>query len=528
MKEIYFDHSATTAVKREVLNEMIPYFNLEYGNPSSLYYIGREAKRAIECARRKVARAINCCEEEVYFTSCGSESDNLAIKGFAYANRCRGNHIITSKIEHPAVLNTCKNLEHKGFRVTYLNVDENGFIDINQLKRNICNDTILISIMMANNELGTIQNIQEIGKIAHRNNIVFHTDAVQAVGNIKIDVQSMNVDMLSMSAHKFYGPKGVGALYVRKGINFERIQDGGHQEKNKRSGTENVAGIVGLGKAIEIATYNIDRYNKKLLALLNIGKKAYFFEDINDLEILNFAKSYGLLGFMADFPINKYYILEDEVIFRDYNFSEAKEYISTMKVEEYLETFMPRINKREMKKIIDECRKQIHSCDSEKNIITNMNEKLIYSINYGESVDLIIYYARDLYKALYELIDSKYTVKFPALSNIHHLATNIDGLSNAEIELNVFNLKQVIDLAFSIQLAQDVRLLKICNFCNNAFIANNPKAEYDTPQCKNKANVYKSRGKHLSRNVVHTENGIAVKIPSQELSDSLIKRLKKK
>ena len=267
MKEIYFDHSATTAVKREVLNEMIPYFNLEYGNPSSLYYIGREAKRAIECARRKVARAINCNEGEVYFTSCGSESDNLAIKGFAYANRCRGNHIITSKIEHPAVLNTCKNLEGKGFRVTYLNVDENGFIDINQLKRNICNDTILISIMMANNELGTIQNIKEIGRIAHCNNIVFHTDAVQAVGNIKIDVQSMNVDMLSMSAHKFYGPKGVGALYVRKGINFERIQDGGHQEKNKRSGTENVAGIVGLGKAIEIATYNIDRYNKKLLAL---------------------------------------------------------------------------------------------------------------------------------------------------------------------------------------------------------------------------------------------------------------------
>ena len=282
MKEIYFDHSATTAVKREVLNEMIPYFNLEYGNPSSLYYIGREAKRAIECARRKVARAINCCEEEVYFTSCGS--DNLAIKGFAYANRCRGNHIITSKIEHPAVLNTCKNLEHKGFRVTYLNVDENGFVDINQLKRNICNDTILISIMMANNELGTIQNIKEIGKIAHRNNIVFHTDAVQAVGNIKIDVQSMNVDMLSMSAHKFYGPKGVGALYVRKGINFERIQDGGHQEKNKRSGTENVAGIVGLGKAIEIATYNIDRYNKKLLALRQYCISRLI-ENIKDIKI---------------------------------------------------------------------------------------------------------------------------------------------------------------------------------------------------------------------------------------------------
>ena len=277
MKEIYFDHSATTAVKREVLNEMIPYFNLEYGNPSSLYYIGREAKRAIECARRRVARAINCNEEEIYFTSCGSESDNLAIKGFAYANRCKGKHIITSKIEHPAVLNTCKNLEHKGFRVTYLNVDENGFIDINQLKRNICNDTILISIMMANNELGTIQNIKEIGKIAHRNNIVFHTDAVQAVGNIKIDVQSMNVDMLSMSAHKFYGPKGVGALYVRKDINIERIQDGGHQEKGMRSGTENVAGIVGLAEALKMAYKELDENNKKILENRN-----YFIEKIKE------------------------------------------------------------------------------------------------------------------------------------------------------------------------------------------------------------------------------------------------------
>ena len=187
--------------------------------------------------------------------------------------------------------------------------------------------------------------------------------------------------------------------YVYSNYKIEKIRDRKYILPEKKA-TQNAISL----------TENID---KKLLALLNIGKKAYFFEDINDLEILNFAKSYGLLGFMADFPINKYYILEDEVIFRDYNFSEAKEYISTMKVEEYLETFMPRINKREMKKIIDECRKQIHSCDSEKNIITNMNEKLIYSINYGESVDLIIYYARDLYKALYELIDSKYTVKFP-------------------------------------------------------------------------------------------------------------------
>lgn len=267
MREIYFDHSATTAVKKEVLNEMIPYFYLKYGNPSSLYFIGRDAKRAIEKAREKVAYVINCKPHEVYFTSCGSESDNLAIKGFCYANRSRGNHIITSKIEHPAVLNTCRNLEGKGFKVTYLNVDENGFIDINELRRVITNQTILISIMMANNEIGTIQNVKEIGNIAHSKNIVFHTDAVQAIGNIKIDVQDMNIDMLSMSAHKFYGPKGVGALYVKKGIEFERIQDGGHQENNKRSGTENVAGIVGLGKAIEIATYNLEKYNNKLLNL---------------------------------------------------------------------------------------------------------------------------------------------------------------------------------------------------------------------------------------------------------------------
>ena len=281
---IYLDHAATTKIDDVVLKEMLPYLSYNYGNASSLYGIGKVSKSAVERARMQVANAIGCNSEEIYFTSCGSESDNLAIKGFAYANRCRGNHIITSKIEHPAVLNTCKNLEHKGFRVTYLNVDENGFIDINQLKRNICNDTILISIMMANNELGTIQNIKEIGRIAHCNNIVFHTDAVQAVGNIKIDVQSMNVDMLSMSAHKFYGPKGVGALYVRKGINFERIQDGGHQEKNKRSGTENVAGIVGLGKAIEIATYNIDRYNKKLLALRQYCISRLI-ENIKDIKI---------------------------------------------------------------------------------------------------------------------------------------------------------------------------------------------------------------------------------------------------
>lgn len=275
MREVYLDHSATTAVKKEVLNEMIPYFNKQYGNPSSLYFLGRSAKKAIEEARKKVAFVINCKPNEVYFTSCGSESDNLAIKGFCYANRKKGNHIITSKIEHPAILNTCRNLETKGFRVTYLSVDKNGFLDMNELNNAITNQTILISVMTANNEIGTIQNVEEIGRIAHRRNIVFHTDAVQAIGNIKINVQEMNIDMLSMSAHKFYGPKGIGALYVREGINFERIQDGGHQEQNKRAGTENVAEIVGLGKAIEIATYNLEEYNEKLLKL-----REYFISEL--------------------------------------------------------------------------------------------------------------------------------------------------------------------------------------------------------------------------------------------------------
>ena len=265
MKKIrYFDHAATTAVKEEVLKEMLPYFNIEYGNASSIYSIGRSSKRAVKEAREKVAKAINCKENEIYFTSCGSESDNLAIKGIAYANRKKGNHIITTKIEHPAVLNTCKTLEAEGFIVTYLDVDEYGIIDLEQLKNAITNGTILITIMFANNEIGTIEPIKEIGKLAKMNNIVFHTDAVQAVGNIRIDVKKLFIDALSMSAHKFYGPKGVGALYVNNDIDFKKIQDGGHQERNKRAGTENVAGIVGLGKAIELAYNNIDDYNKKL------------------------------------------------------------------------------------------------------------------------------------------------------------------------------------------------------------------------------------------------------------------------
>lgn len=265
MKKIrYFDHSATTPVNPVVLKEMMPYFSLEYGNPSSMYTLGRNAKKAKEEARQKVARAINCNPNEIYFTACGSESDNLAIKGIAYANRYKGNHIITSRIEHPAVLNTCKTLEKEGFLVTYLNVDERGFINLEELRNSITNSTILITIMFANNEIGTIEPISQIGEIARMYNVIFHTDAVQAVGNIKIDVREMNIDSLSMSAHKFYGPKGVGALYVKSNVNFKKIQDGGHQEKDKRAGTENVAGIVGLGRAIELANNNLFSYNRKL------------------------------------------------------------------------------------------------------------------------------------------------------------------------------------------------------------------------------------------------------------------------
>lgn len=267
MKIRYFDHAATTKVNEEVVKEMIPYFGMEYGNPSSLYSIGRKAKKAVEEARNKVARAINANSKDIYFTACGSESDNLAIKGIAYANKEKGNHIITSKIEHNAVLNTCKTLEKQGFKITYLNVDEDGIISLEELKNSITKDTILITIMYANNEIGTIQPIKEIGKIAKENNIIFHTDSVQAIGNVRIDVQELNIDALSMSAHKFYGPKGVGALYVKQGVKFEKIQDGGHQERNKRAGTENVAGIVGLGKAIEKIYENFDEYNEKLTNL---------------------------------------------------------------------------------------------------------------------------------------------------------------------------------------------------------------------------------------------------------------------
>lgn len=280
----YFDHAATTPVREEVLKEMLPYFEKEYGNASAMYSIGRKAKKALEKARQRVSDGIHANAHEIYFTSCGSESDNLAIKGVAYANHTKGKHIITSKIEHHAVLNTCKTLEKQGYKVTYLNVDENGFIDIEQLVNSICDETILISIMFANNEIGTIQPIEQIGKIAKSHGILFHTDAVQAVGNIRIDVEKYNIDLLSMSGHKFYAPKGVGALYVKEGIEFEKIQDGGHQENNKRAGTENIAQIVGLGKAIELINEEFEEYNQKLTDL-----REYYFsqieKNISDIKI---------------------------------------------------------------------------------------------------------------------------------------------------------------------------------------------------------------------------------------------------
>ena len=267
MKEIYFDNSATTRLDDEVLKEMMPYLKEEYGNSSSIYKLGRNNRKAIETAREKIAKAINAEPEEIYFTCGGTESDNTAIRGIAYNYKKKGNHIITSKIEHPAVLETCKQLEREGFEITYLNVDKNGIVDLEELKQSIKETTILISIMFANNEIGTIEPIKEIGKIAKENDIYFHTDSVQAIGSVKINVKDMNIDSLSMSAHKFYGPKGIGALYVKKGISFQKFMNGGHQERNKRAGTENVPAIVGMGKAIEIAYRDLDEHTKQIKEL---------------------------------------------------------------------------------------------------------------------------------------------------------------------------------------------------------------------------------------------------------------------
>jgi cysteine desulfurase len=266
-KRIYLDHAATTYTNKEVLNEMLPYFTEYFGNPSSVHQFGREVKKSIDVARDRVAKAIGALPEEIYFTAGGSEADNLAIKGVAYANKSKGNHIITTKIEHPAVLETCEQLEKEGFEVTFLDVDQYGVVSPEAVRNAIKDNTILISVMYANNEIGTIQPISEIAQIANEKKIYFHTDAVQAIGSIRINVKEQNIDMLSMAGHKFYGPKGVGALYVRKGVKLISIIHGGSQERKRRAGTENVPGIIGIGKAIELAYQKFDENNARITML---------------------------------------------------------------------------------------------------------------------------------------------------------------------------------------------------------------------------------------------------------------------
>ena len=267
MKTTYMDYSATTYVKPEVLDAMMPFFTEKFGNPSSFYGISRETKMAVDNARAQVAKAINCDPNEVYFTGGGSEADNWAIKGIATAHMKKGNHIITTKIEHHAVLHTCEFLEKFGFEVTYLDVNEEGFVDLKQLEEAITDKTILVSIMFANNEIGTIQPIKEIGALCREKKVLFHTDAVQAVGSVPVDVNEMNIDLLSLAGHKLYGPKGIGALYIRRGVRIDNLIHGGGQERGRRAGTENIPGVVGLGKAIEIATENIEENRARLTVL---------------------------------------------------------------------------------------------------------------------------------------------------------------------------------------------------------------------------------------------------------------------
>jgi cysteine desulfurase len=267
MKGIYMDNAATTRVTKPVLEAMLPYLGEVYGNPSSIHSFGREARKAVEAARRQVADAIGASTNEIFFTGCGTESDNWAIRGAAYARREKGKHIITSAIEHHAVLHTCMQLEKEGFEVTYLPVDGDGLLRPSDLEEAIRPDTTLVTIMAANNEIGTIEPIEELAEIARAHGVLFHTDAVQAIGSIKFDVHKMGIDMLSLSGHKFHAPKGIGALYVRSGLRIERLMNGGAQERNQRPGTENLAGIAGLGKAIELATANLERHNEYLAGL---------------------------------------------------------------------------------------------------------------------------------------------------------------------------------------------------------------------------------------------------------------------
>ncbi len=267
MKRIYLDYAATTPTHPEVVKAMLPYFTDTFGNPSSIHSYGQEAKGAIEEARVKVANLINARDEEIVFTSGGTEADNLALKGVAFANENKGNHIITSSIEHHAVIEPCKFLERSGFSVTYLAVDGHGQIDPDDVRKAITDKTIIISVMYANNEVGTIEPITEIGKIAKEAGIYFHTDAVQAVGHIPVDVNELGVDLLSMSAHKLYGPRGVGALYIRKGTKLVAFMHGGEQERRRRASTENVPGIVGFGKAAELAQQEMSEEAERLTYL---------------------------------------------------------------------------------------------------------------------------------------------------------------------------------------------------------------------------------------------------------------------
>ncbi|MGB3943993.1 MAG: cysteine desulfurase NifS [Methanothrix sp.] len=267
MKRIYMDHAATTPLAPEVLEAMIPYFSERYGNPSSLHSFGREAREAVDDARTEVAALLNAEPSEIYFTSGGTESDNLAIKGIARKNKKKGLHIITSSIEHPAVLEVCKALTREGFEVTYLPVTREGLVEIGAVEEAVREDTILISVMHANNEIGTIQPLEEIGRFAGDMGIYFHTDGVQTAGKIPVDVKSLGFDAFSLSGHKLYGPKGAGALYIRKGVRIESIQQGGGHERGMRSGTENVPGIVGLGKAARIAKGNMAEESEKMRSL---------------------------------------------------------------------------------------------------------------------------------------------------------------------------------------------------------------------------------------------------------------------
>ena len=266
-KKIYLDNAATTATRPEVVEAMLPYFTEKFGNPSSIYEFASQNKKAVDEARTIIANSLNAEISDIYFTAGGSESDNWALKATAEAYASKGNHIITSKVEHHAILHTCEYLEKHGFEVSYIDVDENGILKLDELKKAIRPTTILISIMFANNEIGTIQPIKEIGEIARENNILFHTDAVQAYGQLKIDVNELNIDMLSASGHKFNGPKGIGFLYIRKGLKIKSFVHGGAQERHRRAGTENVPGIVGIGKAAEIAMATLEERQQKETAL---------------------------------------------------------------------------------------------------------------------------------------------------------------------------------------------------------------------------------------------------------------------